>query len=195
MISITSRRTIGRHGCNRAWITSTRKNGKSPLEILGLSKSATFSMAKAKFLELAMQNHPDSIKSESDKKRAVEKFIEIREAFESLVESKSGELSWSTKEEEKLSQMGREEWFRGVTGHTMGDFMSRLQNHQIRELIEVSETMNPGGLDKGGMWQLAAMMKNQAQKHGMPPAEIAASSGSDREKRTDVGRGRRRRKK
>jgi hypothetical protein len=60
--------------------------------------------------------------------------------------------------------------------------------------------MNPGGLDKGGMWQYANMIHKIAKEEGLPPLRVGvgeAEAGADvgAEKKSGVASGRRRKRK
>jgi hypothetical protein len=62
----------------------------------------------------------------------------------------------------------------------------------LHEIADISEKMNPGGLDRGGMWQYAKMISNLREKSGgdgLPPLRV--EGGCDAMKQDDKTRRRR----
>ena len=68
----------------------------------------------------------------------------------------------------------------------------RVDPQLLHDVAEVSEDMAPGGLDKGGMWQLAADMREKAKRGDLPPLQVSEGESNGRQGKSTR---RRRRKK
>ena len=126
---------------------SSRRHHKDPYRVLGVSRDSPYIVIKKKFLELALKFHPDT----SDKETS-EKFIHIRNAFESIRKKATyhekgqsdpnhdADLAWT--EDQFLA------WFHEQTG-------VKLSSAQRRELVRLHRSRVPGGYYGGQMWDLA----------------------------------------
>ncbi len=78
--------------------------------------------------------------------------------------------------------------------HDSDLFHSSLNPQILREVAQVAEEMNPGGLDKGGMWQYANMVNRMAKEEGLPPLRVGNGGVEDKDDQSTSGVARRRRK-
>jgi len=118
-------------------------------------------------------------------------FTTIRAAFESIKEGPNGmailrddystyfESSQSSNDENNgKNEMNIQNNSRTINDYDYPDeshgFLHRSVNPQIlREVAKVSKEMNPGGLDRGGMWQYANMIRNMEEKgQDLPPLRV-----------------------
>ena len=67
----------------------------------------------------------------------------------------------------------------------------RIDPQVLHEMAQLSEDMAPGGLDKGGMWQFAAAMREKAKRGDLPPLQV--SEGENKSQGKSTRRRRRRR--
>ena len=148
--------------------------------------------------------------------RTLSSFTEIREAFEAIVEGPNGEailrnnnyytsmmMSSSNEEHYDKNEMDiRNNHKRPPPPHDNSNNNLMFQQHSslnpqiLREVAQVAEEMNPGGLDKGGMWQYANMVNRMAKEDGLPPLQVGngGDDNNDDESRTGVARRRRKRR-
>jgi len=154
------------------WFSSSLHQKTGPFQVLGLTSSTTYAHAKQTFLKLALQHHPDTKlhhhppKQDSDPKQQdenIDRFLEIRAAFESMVEASDGTVkvvsSKKTQDNHDDDDDTFEEWFTFETGG-LHAYPERLQNPDlVAEIARTTRNMSPGGLDRGGMWQLAQEMQ------------------------------------
>lgn len=132
-----------------------------------MEQGAAYEKVKKAFVQLAFRHHPDtsnnknSNQKDSDKDDPGNSFVRIRRAFESI-ENVNGQAVHATEEnttawtDETLTT-----WFHQETGQHLSfkmDASTRLQ------VANVSRTMSPGGLDRGGMWELAASVARQQEE-------------------------------
>ncbi|GMI13998.1 hypothetical protein TrLO_g2096 [Triparma laevis f. longispina] len=146
--------------------SSPASTTQNALKLLDLSPedAADFGMLKARFITLAKQTHPD-LQSPS---ASATKFAEIREAFNLLLQSSPSKSSPSQQQKEAMQNF--DDWFRRHCFNASPE--------QLNELAHVGETMSPGGLDKGGMWELAqrvAAEEAQRRKDSTPPTPLSSS--------------------
>jgi curved DNA-binding protein CbpA len=178
----------------------------NPYEVLGIHKSATYDEAKRRFFELALQHHPDTSKSidpnnntNDDRDKNVKAFIRFRQAFEALREGKDGMIYTSDEEDGSLWSSDEEfnAWFYEETGHS--DIMFRMDIQTRKEVIDVVNNQAQGGLDRGGMWEMARkmaeqeeMLKDQKRKFKNPTIGLESSSSSELQNSSNVRRRRKR---
>lgn len=155
-------RMLRKYAIQKHWNQETQhrfySTGQDPFEILGVSKEDKYIAIKRTFLKLAMKNHPDtaSFESEEEKAKSVERFMFIRSAFESIVETEDGYAEIAKK---KGDDSSFESWFYEETGHEAPDpFSFQLDPDTLREVAEMREVNQNGGLDRGGMWAMATMV-------------------------------------
>ena len=140
-------------------------------------------------MKLALQHHPDRQGGGEDKTPnttdTTATFIQIRQAFEVIREGKNGraeatdESQWS---EEDLREFMEEQ----TTA-----FLSFKMDHETRKaVIQTVTDLSPGGLDRGGTWEMARMLAQRekgAPFHGSPDAKrvtaVAESSSSSVQRR------------
>ncbi|EJK70586.1 hypothetical protein THAOC_08042 [Thalassiosira oceanica] len=158
------------------WFPTKRTFASCPFNVLGLKngrsnntrtpvdrldQNFSYKQVQMRFRELAKQYHPDTAKN----KGSVEDFNVIRQAFESIKEGEDG-----SREEEQN-----------------GFLHSSVNPSVLHEVAEVARTMNASGLDKGGMWAYATMIRNQAENasKGLPPLRVEGgnSEGTQEPKR------------
>lgn len=78
---------------------------------------------------------------------------------------------------------------RGDDGNEIGTsaengFLHRSVDPRVlREAAHVSETMSPGGLDRGGMWEYARTMRAMQRDGKMPPLRVEGSSSDEKKVR------------
>ncbi|GMH60103.1 hypothetical protein TrVE_jg11049 [Triparma verrucosa] len=134
------------------------------LQILDLSAddAKDFGILKARFITMAKQSHPD-LKGPA---ASASKFAEVREAFETLLKA-SESATPSQAELEALQNF--DDWFRRHCFDATPEMLN--------EMAHVADSMSPGGLDKGGMWELAqrvAAEEAQRRKDQKPPVPLSS---------------------
>lgn len=161
-----------------------------PFQVLGIASGSSYADVKRQFLQIAMQNHPDTSKavSEEDIDKHREVFIEARHAFERLQAGPDG-IAVLRDDANQWQEDDLDAWFREETGHDM-PFMDAAT---MREVAEMTETVG-GGLDRdGGMWTLARMVTQNVKAGGDGSSFLRLESGTVRDRQID-GVLRRRRK-
>ena len=154
-------------------------NENNPFEVLGIPKASSYQEVKRRFVELALRHHPDA----SDDSDSSE-FVRIRQAFESIRETENGMASLATEgESSRWSDEEFQAWFYEETGHQ--DILFRMDVATRKEVVEIANTQAQGGLDRGGMWEMARAMaeqeKNMSKKKGEFSGSIGIESDSTRE--------------
>jgi len=166
-------------------LSSRGHDSSCPFEILGVRKSSSYENVKKAFLKLALLSHPDV---PSGRK---EDFVRYHSAFKLISEGLDGvAVSRKSKDDQEGTGMSDEnfhQWFHYETGLPLSKDLV-LDSNLLKEVAQVTENMAQGGLDKGGMWQLAASIREKVKRGDIPPSQL--SSGSDR---SSNGLGRRRR--
>lgn len=174
------------------WFSSSGNNnirfpeihGDNPFDILGIPKNSSYESVKRRFIELAMKTHPD-ISSDSDEDEdpgSAENFIHLRQAFEAISEASDGSAKIvGNKKQSSWSDDNFKAWFFEETGHQ--DIMFTMDLATRKEVVNMVETQSQGGLDKGGMWEMARNMaeqekslKNQKQNHAKTPVGLKAGT-------------------
>lgn len=134
-----------------------------PFSVLGIPKSSSYKDVKQAFVKLALEHHPDTAEKKKDDNTS---FHDIRQAFESIVETDNGRavLSTEDQQQQQWTDESLDEWFHQETGQHLGFHMNLKTRQQV---AHVSNNMAPGGLDKGGMWAMADhIAKQQANSNG-----------------------------
>ena len=102
-------------------------------------------------------------------------FTKIRQAFEAIVEGPGGLAvlrdQYSESSEEHTTTYASNSNSGNEHPNTTTHLHPSLNPSILREVAEVAD-MSPGGLDRGGMWQYAKMVKNMAQEEGLPPLRV-----------------------
>ena len=142
------------------------RSGENPFKILGVSNSATYTEVKQRFLELALKHHPDHSTTHStsedennSSERSVVDFIRFRQAFESLKEDMDGTASQVEKGAPSWTDEEFKAWYYEETGHA--DLEFRMDIKTRKEVIDVYNQQVQGGLDRGGMWEMARRMAEE----------------------------------
>ena len=176
---------------------SSRRNLKkkkdNPFKILGITEETPYAEAKKHFLTVAMDNHPDTSKVDSDEDRDKSRdiFIAARRAFEQLVRAPDGSILLKEEAEEMPDF---DDWFRHETGHK-NPFDINLDPQTMKEVAAMTEEVG-GGLDRdGGMWQLAKSIAAAVNSGADATAMLRLEAGevNNKSRRID-GELRRRRK-
>ena len=171
----------------------SRWTSSCPFDTLGLTKNVSYKEVKKTFLRLAIQSHPDTSKSKGGK----DNFLRYRAAFESLTEGKKGEAK--PLNDDMTSSMPEndfEEWYHHETGYHVPYANDVMQDTNLmREIAKATEGMSQGGLDKGGMWQLAASVRERLKNGNLPPPMLATGKRSTDDTSGSVKRRRRRKQK
>ncbi|GMI33905.1 hypothetical protein TrCOL_g5247 [Triparma columacea] len=128
------------------------------LKILGVSieDSQSTTKLKSRFIELAKQTHPDV----SSPPPNLPSFATIRSAFEALMDQ-AAKNSPTKSPEEATSNF--DTWFRQ---HVFSASNSTLDE------ISAAASLSPGGLDKGGMWDLARQVAAEESTRTPDPVPL-----------------------
>ncbi|KAL7528472.1 hypothetical protein ACHAWF_002573 [Thalassiosira exigua] len=207
-------------GAGAAAISRTRGLSSCPFQTLGLKRgkrstqrdptrredhSITYDQVRAAFRELALKHHPDTNTSGGSSKE----FTRIREAFEAIVEGPDGtavlrddgayvERHDNINENDMyVPGAGRESNCNPFQDEQNGFLHPSVNPQIVHEVAEMAEKMNPGGLDKGGMWHYANMIRNMAKGEGkgLPPLRVDGGDSADaKEGESRIGRRRRRKR-
>ena len=159
-----------------------------PFQVLGISKTASYSEVKKAFVQLALKHHPDTA---TDKSRQDDNtFSQIREAFESITDDNGRATVRNNKTSSIWTDESLDSWLYQETGHHLLAFS--MDANTRRQVTHVHETMAPGGLDKGGMWQMASMIAKQAPTTGHEdPLQVTCKRHDLDNNKTSSGRRRR----
>jgi hypothetical protein len=172
-----------------------------PFQVLGLANRGTaYVQVQAKYKELAIKFHPDS----SGCVKSTNQFIRIKDAFNSIVEGPSGiaVLRGDHAYKDRQCTDGNESENDGKANACHQDeqkwHLHPSVNPQIlHEIADAAEKLNPGGLDRGGMWQYANMISNLRERSGMdglPPLRVEDGGYAAKESNETRIRARRKRK-
>lgn len=156
----------------------------SPFQILGVPESSSYEDVKAAFLRLAMKHHPDTQASNIESKKGKEpqsnqKFVQVRQAFETIKQRfQKKSINLIKKDSDNYYQDGStidEDDTEGWTDEEIHDWVIQ-QNESMffgmdrqtqKEVIDVVEKLDPGGLDRGGMWEMARMLAHREKHYGL----------------------------
>ena len=129
---------------------------------------------------------------------AADEFVKLRAAFESIEEGDggravlkgargggrgSGTAGNAGSSAAAVSDREFEAWFHAETGRAVSycqdDLVGRMDPAIAKEVADVTEGMSPGGLDKGGMWELAASIRRRHRDGdgGDDPLRLGAGAG------------------
>ena len=132
---------------------SSSRDGGDPFRILGVTKGSSYKSVKETFIKLAHKHHPDRRQSSDGSEDAAATFIRIRQAFEIIREGRNGEAE-ATGE----SQWSKED-LRDFMNEQTAEFLSFKMDHDTRKaVIKTVTDLSPGGLDRGGTWEMARML-------------------------------------
>ena len=204
LVPVTS--SLTRPSCVRTIIPSARSGTRwygtskstCPFATLGLAKSKEPSYAEVKnrFQQLALEHHPDRIAATNQEDSSTNKltsevatlrFVRYRTAFEALVESDDGSGSAVLRDDfdfrKLMSEQGPTETPNAQYVPNYDDMSHRHIDPQVlREVAELAEDMAPGGLDKGGLWQFAASMREKAKRGDLPPLQMSEGENASKAK-------------
>ena len=159
-----------------------KNNTKTPADRLN-QNVVSYKQVQMRFRELAKQYHPDTAKNKAG---SVDDFNIIRQAFESIKEGEDGVAVLVEDSRFYISQeMNEETSCKDDTfseEEQNGFLHSSVNPSVLHEVAEVARTMNASGLDKGGMWAYATMIRNQAENKkskGLPPLRVEGGDSED----------------
>ena len=133
---------------------------------------------------MALIHHPDTA-DKSDRGHSSWEFTRIKDAFDKIVEGPGGlavlrDHSYESESADEASSPSNA----GSNEHQSNNTMhSSLNPSILREVANVADTMSPGGLDRGGMWQYANMVRNMAQQGNLPPLQMEGSVEEEKNRR------------
>ena len=146
-----------------------------------------------------MSSDGDDNNSEEEKKPNVEEFIRLRKAFEAIRESSDGTARLVEEgDASSWSDDNFQAWFYEETGHQ--DVMFKMDFGTRKEVIDIANNQSQGGLDKGGMWEMARTMAQQEENlkkkkhHYSMSSSIGLESGSKQDRTNSPPRRRRKKK-
>lgn len=178
-----------------------RPYSSCPFQVLGLNSKRscksttdrvedgviTYNQVRVAFRELAFKYHPDTSSGDTDKE-----FIRVKNAFEAIEEGEDGIARIRDDHHGNAHDDSRIRDEKEYSAFP-GEFLHPSVNPQIlHEVADVANKMNPGGLDKGGMWQYADMISKMASSD-LPPLRV--EGGNDANNGNGTGNRRRRRRK
>ena len=156
----------------------------NPFDVLGIPSSSSYEVVKRRFIDLALKLHPDVSASTSadagvDGGDGGLTFVRLRKAFEAIRKNKE-DGSAGLVPSSSTSDWSEEEfraWFNEETGHA--DVMFRMDCATRKEVVDLIKTNQAqGGLDKGGMWEMAKTMALQeANFKATKGKEVRGSKG------------------
>mmetsp|Transcript_33100 Transcript_33100/g.49969 ORF Transcript_33100/g.49969 Transcript_33100/m.49969 type:complete len:176 (+) Transcript_33100:440-967(+) len=170
-------------GVKNLSIATCRRIGrryKSSFTILGIKddgKPISYRDVKKAFVEKALEHHPDRSTGSSDE------FVKVRRAFESIKELPDGScLIVGQNETSEWTDQSLSDWFLHETGQPLSFHMNSATR---KEVAEVANTMQQGGLDKGGMWEMARMIaREEADSPSTPePKQLEETKITKRRRR------------
>lgn len=155
----------------RRRVSNWKIQEQNPFGILGIPKNSTYQTVKRRFIELALKHHPDTSQRDEndyDEKDGAEVFIQLREAFESIRENSDGTARLANSgEDSSWTNDEFQAWFYDETGHQ--DIMFKMDLKTRKDVIDIANHQAQGGLDKGGMWEMARAMAEQAKSLSTHP--------------------------
>jgi len=157
-------RTFARH------FSSVSPEQSCPFCALGVPKNSSYKHVKNAFLALALKHHPDT---SEDKGASTRLFIKILSAFDQIKELPNGTAALRDVNDRSDAYMTSEKfesWFFTETGKHSPNISSHgrleLSRETIREISEMTKVMDCGGLDRGGMWDLAKTISQNVKDNG-----------------------------
>jgi curved DNA-binding protein CbpA len=143
---------------------------------LGIQVGSPLDEARRAFVRLALQWHPDKIPSSpalppppKDLQPAArhDEFVKVRSAYETIRaeherrrQGDASSSSSSSSSSESPASFGRDalrSWYFRETGEELSAGFA-MEDATRREVAHVHATLAPGGLDRGGMWELARQL-------------------------------------
>jgi hypothetical protein len=151
--------------CKSLSITSS-----CPYQVLGIDARSEsrpkYSQVKSSFVQLALAHHPDRPGG------TVNEFLKIRLAFESIRELSDG-TSQVVSQHNSSSHLNGDDssdhddcsfadWFYHETHLNF-----HMDSKTRKEVADMVDTLSPGGLDRGGMWEMARTIAREEASKGM----------------------------
>ena len=191
---ISGGRCLTRLGYGSALFRFLSSNNASycPFQVLKIPKSSSYADVKKAFVKLALEHHPDTA---HDKSLSHETFASIRQAFESI-RNDNGRATTAdgvdNNNHTEWTDESLDSWFYQETGQHLSFHMDSSTRQEVKE---VAETMSRGGLDTGGLWDLANMIARQERNKtaGEDPLQVTCGTKDKTANASDTGRRRRRR--
>ena len=97
-------------------------------------------------------------------------------------------------EDDALDNTGETNYSYSFQNEQNGFLHPSVNPNVLHEVVDVAETMNPAGLDRGGMWQYANMIRNMAKEEGKGLPPLRVGGGDDAKESENRVRRRRKRK-
>jgi hypothetical protein len=162
-------------------------------------RAITYDQVQVAFRELAFKYHPDTSRSVDTEKE----FVRVKDAFKAIEEDQNGiaiirdDYSYtnrydSDEQENNDSSIRHENKYNAFQDEQNGFLHPSVNPQILHEVAEVANEMNPGGLDKGGMWLYAKMISNM-NASDLPPLRVECVDDANDGNR--AGNRRRRRRK
>jgi DnaJ domain len=154
------------------------QSSSCPFKVLGIAKTSSYEHVKKAFLKLALEHHPDT--SKSSPSSSAETFTQIRQAFESI-QHVNGQATIVGAIPEKWNDESLQSWFHQQTGQNLSFRMDAATRRQVAD----AAAMSPGGLDKGGMWELARTIASEEKSSPVmdDPLQLDGSGKARRRKK------------
>lgn len=176
-----------------------------PFSSIGIEEQGSYlAQVQTAYRELAFKHHPDT----SSGGKSSDTFVRIKDAFQSIMEGPSGIAVLRNHHFNKDQQSSDENELDVKWKHSEGELNNYQDEHNgllhpsvnpqvLHEIADIAENMNPGGLDRGGMWQYANMISNLREKSGsagLPPLRVEGGVDANQQDGDTRKRMRRRRK-
>ena len=182
------------------------KSSSCPYAILGINVPSSssesrpkYSLVKASFIERALEHHPDRPGG------TVDQFRRVRQAFESIRELSDGtsqvignanddDTSHHDATNDINDDSSFDDWFFQETGTNLSFYMDSATRKEVADVV--ASNMSPGGLDRGGMWEMARMIAREEEAkpriHSSSSNQVESLEAGDVIKSTTTRRQRRR---
>jgi DnaJ domain len=172
-----------------------KKPAIDPYKVLGITQKDSYALAKRKFLQLAMQHHPDtsSATTEAAKQADQEAFLSIKSALDLLEADNDGVAVLKSESAKSDSDAAWNAWFKSETGHDV-PFMDYKTMQEVAKMTQEvgGET---AGLDRdGGMWTLARMVTASVKAGKTAESLLQLETGTVKDRSVDGELRRRRRR-
>ena len=170
-ILFSSLHVVGRRQDHRFLVCVLSFSSCCPFQVLGISNKSSYEEVKRAFVKLALEHHPDTSRASSP---SVDRFTEIREAFESIQDVNGQAVILAHMERHKWNHETLHDWFRRETGQNLSFRMDAATRRQVA----AAASMSPGGLDRGGMWELARKIAREEKESPVKDDPLQIEGGS-----------------
>jgi len=137
---------------------------ESPYDILGIPKTATYAEAKRKFLELALEHHPDHATEGSSPGT----FVRFKDAFDHLRKDHGNGRSSRSGDDDAWTDQEFRAWYydelarnKSSEACVTSTTTVQLDAKTRQEVIDVVNKSSQGGLDRGGIWEWARRLAEE----------------------------------